>query len=163
MNNSKHFGEMIFYFVSIFVCIFFLCFILNLLKYDDSKKIQDSQIQYYEGKITYYDDARGIRYIEFEKIPNIEFKIDLWSLNFEEEFQEFVKKGNSFVVGYSTNTMYSEQREIISLKSNDIVFASVESREVTVNVNRVIYIIGSIVLLATIIYLVFNLLKFLRQ
>ena len=153
MNSSKHIGEILFYIISILICLIAIFFLFNLLKYDDCKYIKESDANFYEGKILDFNESRGTLYITFEGYQDTQFKVELSSFVNEKNFKNSINKKEKFKVGYSTNTMYKDIIEIVYLESEDNVLVSTESRKNSVTFNLIMYILSIIGLFVFVIFL----------
>ena len=159
MSGSKHTGEIVFYLITIIICIIAILFLFKLLKYDDCKYVNETNLKFHEGEIVDLREARGTLYIWFEAYPNMEFKVEISSLTNKTEFENLLSKNEEFKVGYSLNTMYKDISEIVCLECNDTILVSAESRKNSVTTNLIMYI-GAIVLLFILaIYLLVSMLR----
>ena len=96
MFKSKPISELIFSIFIIIVCFTVSLFLVQLLKYDDSKYDPKSPITTCEGRIIDYDEVKGNLYFYVEGMTDVEFKFDLWSLISKEKFEQSVKKWRNF-------------------------------------------------------------------
>ncbi len=159
MNITKHISEIIFYIITIVICVVAILFLFRLLKYDDCKYIKDSDLKFHNGKILDFHDTRGILYTTFDGLSNLEFKFEISSLINKEKFQKSVSEQKEFKMGYSSNTMYNDILELVYLECDNTILVSSESRKSGVTTNLIIYIGAIVGLSILIIYLLIKLLR----
>ncbi|MBP3692437.1 MAG: hypothetical protein J6I80_04245 [Clostridia bacterium] len=142
MNYTKSRVEMMFYIFSILMCIIIVCFLLNMLKYDDCKYAPKTTFSHDNVEVTDYYDTRGMLFIRFDRFPDIDFKTSLNSLIKKDTFEEILKEGKEFRIVYSKNTTRDNVYELISLESDDAILISAESRKKSVTINIIIGLVG---------------------
>ena len=163
MFKRRSVSELIFYIITLVVCLVSVLFLCKLLSCDDSRYSPKSEVMYFEGEIVDYREVKGDLRFQVASMPNVEFKTDLWSLISKESFENCIKNNDIFKIGYSTNTLHKDQYEVITLSSEDEIMVSRESRSKAVTTNIIIYVVGLILLSFGFVYLLIGLVRWFRR
>lgn len=156
-----------FYVLSILLCTAAVCFILSLYQYDSCRSVQESDLLYHTGEITAFSSVRGTTYLELAAFPGVDFAVDEWAIDdveaFEKRLEESLLNNQNLRIGYTSNTLWEAQREVIFLQCDDIVFASAASHEAVVRKNNILQGVGLLFFGVATVYLMVRFIKELRQ